>query len=514
MQQNMKSILYALLAASVVFLIGCSSHLSKSPLTPNSYMVARENTQSSLLYKAAKPNLNLHPDESGVFPLADGLDSFVARLALVAAAEYSVDLQYYLYHADEVGFILTQALITAADRGVRVRMLVDDMATKGKDNVLLLLNQHPNIQLRLYNPFLHRSFRALDFLSDFGRVNRRMHNKSITADNAASIVGGRNIGSEYFDGNKATNFGDFDLLSIGPVVSEVSQQFDSYWNGALAIPVEHLIKKPLSAKQDAKLRQDHLKRVRQIGDSEYVKRLDKADIIATLRGLEAPWFWGPAKALFDDTNKTLDKLSDQSELLASSLASLLDDANNSITLVSPYFVPGEAGTNMLLSHVARGVDVRVITNSLAATDVVAVHSGYSRYRKALLKGGLEIYEVKARPNAKPGTWKGSNGASLHAKTFVIDDRQVFVGSFNIDPRSIALNTELGLLVDSHNLALLIDRGITEELSAKTYRLSLEADSIRWHDDEIDTVGSVEPDASIFRRIGAKVMTWLPIEKLL
>ncbi len=509
----------SLLILCLGFFTGCANQLPQlsDSEKPSSHSLPPTGIESQLA-DALQPLLDQHPDQSGVYPLTDGVDAFVARLALIRAATSSIDVQYYIYHGDETGQLLTASLMQAAERGVRVRLLLDDMNTTGKDSALALLSDHPNVEVRLFNPFLNRLLRGWEFLGNFARANRRMHNKSLTVDGIATIVGGRNIGDEYFSANQSIDFGDFDLWAVGPVVTEISAQFDLYWNSQAAYPVTSLMKPSELSWAEAKPKiQQAMKHYQ---NSEYVQRLKRATLIDDLSRSDSPLYWGKAYALYDHPSKANPEFHEAQmtsgvlpeNYMLPQLIDVFDQAQDNLVLVSPYFVPGEDGVKLLTQYQQRGVKVRVITNSLAATDVVAVHSGYQRYRKALLKAGVELKEVRVDANAKPGSWRGSSKVSLHAKTFYLDDKTLFVGSFNLDPRSAALNTELGIVIESPALVHWLKTNFETQLAQTTYSVELQDGELVWTG--IDGSHNREPKASLWRRIGATLLALLPIEQQL
>ncbi|MEZ9820403.1 phospholipase D family protein [Shewanella sp. 10N.286.45.A1] len=499
-----------LLWAAITLLVGCQStpHYPEKPAT---FKLSVD--RKSALSQYVTSDLQDHPDLTGVVPLTDGVDAFIARLALVNAASSSIDLQYYIYRADDTGRLLLWHLMDAAERGVRVRILLDDMATKGADDTLVLLAKHRNIDVRLYNPSFERSFRNIAFLSSFSRLNHRMHNKSLTVDNTITVVGGRNIGNEYFSNHSDVDFGDFDLMAIGESVDEVSDQFDLYWNAPLTVDINALTKHEVS-KQDlaqAMTVVDNAKA--EYRNNPYIKRLLDSDLIQKMQSHSLPWFWGQAKLIYDQPDKQNHQL--ESDSMLADLGAFLSQAKSEVMIVSPYFVPTREGTSNLIDVVKSGVKVTVITNSLAATDVLAVHAGYRTYRKRLVEAGVRIFEVKANLNIKKtSSWTGSSKSSLHAKTFIIDRSSIFVGSFNFDPRSAWLNTEMGLIIHNEKLAGGVVEGIETSLAADTYRLSLEGDALIWHDDQKGREIYSEPDAGLWRKFLVDCIALLPIESQL
>lgn len=399
------------------------------------------------------------PGESGFHLLRGGHAALAARLALAQRATRTLDVQYYLFHNDTTGRMLAAALLAAADRGVRVRLLIDDIDTADKELGLATLNAHPNIQVRLFNPFHTRStnllVRGWEALRESVRLNRRMHNKLFIADNQIGITGGRNIGDEYFGANPQFTFVDLDVLAAGAIVDSMSRSFDQYWRSDAAVPASAL---PVSA-SDRRLQRTARRlyrfRARQ-RDSDYGHALTRSDPIPGLLDGSIPWHVAHADLIVDPPEKILNHNKSPSRLLLGQLAGLWVEPTRHVLIVSPYFVPGAVGMAYFNYWRSQGVQVDVLTNAYAASDVPIVHAGYANYRIPLLEAGVNLYELK--PVAEPigGRLRdlphGSSHASLHAKTFVLDDTHVFIGSFNFDPRSTLLNTEIGLVIDSPEIA--------------------------------------------------------------
>ncbi|WP_394200955.1 phospholipase D family protein [Shewanella waksmanii] len=498
-----------LLLVSLIMLQACSS----VPVLPEkkvNYKVSNE--LASNLARYTEPLVNANSGKTGVFPLLSGVDAFVARLAVVKAAEHSIDLQYYIYRADDTGKLLLSYLLEAADRGVRVRILLDDLTTKGADDGLMLLASHPNIQVRLFNPSFERYFRSISMITGFSRLNSRMHNKSLTVDNQITIVGGRNIGDEYFSNNSDVDFGDFDLLTIGSAVDQVSDQFDDYWNAPLAVEISALNQRRFDESELAAAELTHQQQRQILQQLPYVERMELSELLVAIRHDELQWSWGNAEVLYDPPNKVLGQHSEQ--WMMSELSRFFARAEREILLVSPYFVPTKQGVDAILATVEAGVKVTVVTNSLAATDVLAVHAGYQPYRKRLLEGGVALYEVKVDPLKRPSAWQGSSRSSLHAKTFIIDREAIFVGSFNFDPRSANINTELGLVVDVPQLSYDLQQSIEQLLKKTAYRLRLKDGDIVWHDQLHDRLLYAEPRAGFWRKFLVDLIGLFPIESQL
>ena len=445
--------------------------------------------------------LKAHPGESGFRPLRNGVDALLARMVLAEAAERSLDVQYYIWHDDLTGRLFANALLRAADRGVRVRVILDDVGARANDETLLHLDAHANIEIRLFNPVASRSFRSLGMLADFSRVNRRMHNKAFIADNQRAILGGRNIGDEYFEAQSEVAFGDLDVLTVGPGVSDVSESFDRFWNAPVSIPVSALLgRSGETAGLDA-LRAELAAFVETQRDSPYVTQAT-ARLAEKMAAAGEGFYWGKAHLLYDDPAKVTQSPEVTEGHLLPQFADLGSQVQNELLIVSPYFIPGEAGVAWLRGLVNRGVRVTVLTNSLAATDVGAVHAGYQRYRQALLEAGVRLYELKPEAIEYERAKRGKGGisgsrASLHAKTFVFDRRAVFIGSLNLDPRSIRLNTEIGVVCESAPLA--------EELAGTLER---NLDKIAWRLERIvDASGDARLAWVETRRARASGSTW-------
>ena len=496
---------------ALIALVGCASY-HVYPTAPLEYQLAPPEDSPLAQYLVTLPQIN---HQTGVYPLGDGVDAFVARLALIEAARVSIDLQYYLYHNDETGKLLTLYLYRAAERGVRVRLLLDDMTTKGKDRVLAQLVQHPNISVRIFNPDLERQFRTLSFAQNFSRLNHRMHNKSFTVDGLVSIVGGRNIGDEYYSADHSVEFGDFDMLLIGQVVPEVSTQFDLYWNASQVQPIEQLLDK---AADEAEITQAMAKLAEyelSVKDHPYLLRLIQSQLLARMINNQIEWFWSAAELFYDPPNKLNTQVNQI--LLLDDLSTFFNRTHDELILISPYFVPTDAGSDALINAVKNGVKVSIITNSLAATDVLAVHAGYINYRERLIDGGVVIYEMKSSPGQKEHSqsqWQGSSRSSLHAKLFIIDRKMMFVGSFNFDPRSAWLNTEMGVMVEQQPLATQIAEDVFMKLNIKAYQVIKKEGQIQWLDLHTQTYLTTEPDSRWWQRVIANTLSWLPVESQL
>ena len=468
-----------------------------------------------------------HGSDSGLRLISDSNDALLARIALADRAVRSLDLQYYMFHSDATGGLLAQRLLAAADRGVRVRLLLDDLHVAGNDDVLRIMDGHPNIEIRLFNPFMERSAgwfsMGKQFAGDFSRLNRRMHNKAFIADGAMALVGGRNIGDEYFDANDSINFRDLDVLTVGPVVAEVGQMFDRYWNSEQSYPIGAFHRRTPGPGEIEQLRKTMAANARQFSQSGYAQSL-----VTRIGDLshEVPatdWAWGQATYLADNPEKA-DPKADSKELhLAPEIRAWMDSTQHRLTLISPYFVPGDKGVAYLQAMRGRGVTVEVLTNSLASTDAGDVYVAYASYRVALLKAGVQLYELKrdARRGRHSSHFFGSSTGSnsLHAKAMVVDEQRAFVGSMNLDPRSVNLNTEDGVIVDSAALAralLTIFADATKPVHSYQGLLD-DSGHVYWEAKEPKQPViryDHAPDTSWWRRFTTGVGGLLPIENLL
>jgi putative cardiolipin synthase len=494
---------------------GCSTLPAKEE-RPASFALA--GGEDTLLGRKVLALAADHPGESGFRLLASGLDAFVARGALAHLAERSIDVQYYLFHDDLVGRLLAWELLRAADRGVRVRLLVDDMDLAGRDLSLAALDAHPNVEVRIFNPFRRGRGRISQFLTGYGSVTRRMHNKSFTVDGQATILGGRNIGDEYFEADPELAFADLDVLAVGPVARDVSAAFDRYWNSEPACPVAALAEGS-PAPEDVGERRRKLEDYAAAQEgTPYLQALRGSALADDLRRQAVRYSWGKGVVLYDLPEKVLRDEEEKELHLAPRLKPYVAGAERELILFSPYFVPGEAGTAFLNGLSARGVRVRILTNSLASSDVAVVHAGYAAYRRPLLRGGVELYEMNRNqtPARRKGTKRagGSSKASLHAKSFVI-------GSMNLDPRAFVHNTEIGVVVSSPEIARAMGEWFDRNVDRVAFRLELKreeggSEPLLWHgvvDGEPQTFDA-DPYTGFLERLGIRLLGLLPIESQL
>lgn len=482
-----------------------------------------DEARATQLGQAIAPRVEEHPGKSGIQPLQNPRDAFAARVLLAQAAERTLDVQYYIWQGDTTGTLLLGALHAAAEGGVRVRLLLDDNGTSGLDSELAALATHPNIEVRLFNPFVVRRPKWLGYLTDFSRANRRMHNKSFTADNQATIIGGRNVGDEYFGATEGVLFADLDVIAVGPVVEDVSSDFDRYWASESSYPVERILPAADRGRLD-RLAASASSVERDPAASAYVTAVRQSGFVDELLAGQLALEWATTRMVSDDPAKGLGD-SEEAGLLIHQLEEIIGVPSRDVALVSPYFVPTAAGTEAFGAMARRGVKVRILTNSLDATDVVAVHAGYAKRRKALLEAGVILYEMRSLPsvsghgterNESPGPF-GSSGSSLHAKTFSVDSERVFIGSFNFDPRSANLNTELGFVIDSPTLAQSIAAAFDDRIPAYAYEVRLsEKGQLYWLEQQgtRHVRHDSEPNTGFWKNSGVFLLSLLPIEWLL
>lgn len=508
-----------MLMAAAALLAGCAGLPS---LDGRRATVAITDTAHTALGRAALHRTTAQPGLTGVHALPDPRDALAARMLLARHAEASIDAQYFLWAGDQVGTLMFAEMWAAAVRGVRVRLLLDDFNTRGLDPMIAALDAHPNIEIRLYNPFVERDARALDYLADFARVNRRMHNKAFIVDTQLCVVGGRNIANEYFDAGIGVGFIDFDMIAVGVVVPDVAREFDRFWNSASAYPAAAFVGAApadpagwLEARFQA-ARDDP-------GTAIYREAVRTTPLVQAVAEGRIEYDWTNVRVVYDEPAKTLATDDREDLLLFPTLTRVFGKPSRSVDLISPYFVPGADGGAMIEDLVRRGVRVRILTNSLAATDEAVVHAGYSRYREKLVRAGATLYEIKpnAVRDARGRGWFGrSSAAALHAKTFGVDGSRLFVGSFNFDQRSYRLNTEMGLIIDS---ALHVQT-LREFFDLQVPQLAYEvrpapgADGLIWVERHVNgehkTTYDVDPQTTWALRFGIGIMSILPIEWLL
>jgi putative cardiolipin synthase len=507
-----------------LFLMGSCASLPKDFERHESH--AFMDTDDTRFGKATHAEELAHPNQSGFLLLGNGLDAFVARILLAQGAERSIDTQYYMIHNDVVGSLFIDQLYKAAERGVRVRLIVDVIDHGGRDFGTAVLDSHPNIEVRIFNPFGRNTGRTLQFVTGFGKQTRRGHNKSFTVDSQATILGGRNIGDEYFEADPELAFVDLDVLAFGPVARSVSESFDQYWNSELSYPISVLVEKPPTPQEIKQRKKEFDDFISQQADSEYLRHLRDSTLANSIRENRVVYSWGNGHVVADDPQKLTHDTGDTKYHLSEQLKPYLTDIEKELIIFSPYFVPGKSGVAFFKALREKGVRVKILTNSLSSTDVALVHAGYSKYRKDLLRMGVELYELnknltkKERKEMKEGG-VGRSKASLHAKSFVFDRKRVFIGSFNLDAQSRIQNTEIAVVFESADIASSMAEGFDQKIDQVAFRLELKtsengSETILWHGlvDGKQQTFNVDPYTGFWRRFGIGFMKLLPIESLL
>ncbi len=558
--QAARAVLFPLLWLLLVLLNGCATIPYDYPRPVSSALYRPEGTSLGKKVQAQAVN---HPGASGFYFLPTGVDAFSARARLIDRAEKTLDLQYYIFHDDLTGKFVYDRLMAAADRGVRVRLLLDDWhQTPETDWLLATLTSHPNLEVRVFNPFgtYRRTLLGRAFKMAFGpnRLRGRMHNKAFIADNSVAIVGGRNIGDEYFGAGDDFNFYDIDIMAVGPITREVSAIFDNYWNCVLAVPISALISRQPDADDLRAAIRDLATQRERLQKSTYGLQVQESDLLKRIDAGQIPIVWGQAEVLSDHPLKCIDPDdSRQAAKMTQKLKGIIEAAQGEVLMVTPYFVPGQAGMRLLRKMRDRNLTIKIITNSFASTDAPLAQIGYMRYRLDLIRMGVELYEIKPtlvqiqhhQVHSLPADFLrlsksfiqgggsliqrgasliqfggssiqfgSSSRGALHAKTFVLDRQTVFVGSFNFDPRSMRLDTQNGIVIRSHELAnqaaLLFAKGISP---LRTYRvILLGGDDLVWvsEADGKETRHYHEPMSRFWPRLSLKSLFWLTPESML
>jgi putative cardiolipin synthase len=509
----LKLVNHGLVLTILILVAGCAS----APLDyPKEASYALEDTSDTREAFKALEWLGGRTDVNGFYPLSKGFDAFGARLALMTVAEASIDAQYFLMKPDDAGLVFADKLLEAADRGVRVRFLLDDIFTSVEDVDLAMLDSHPNIEVRIFNPIARKGIYAFNYLGHFSLANRRMHNKAFIVDNQVAVVGGRNIAGEYFQLETTGEFIDFDMASAGPIVREVSREFDTYWNHKLAVPMEALFDET-DQEKIRQARESLMREMTDAGDSIYADSINTPLMQKIFAG-EIPPYIAEARLLTDKPGKLLADVSDDQKIVVNAMVEAMLSAESEIVIFTPYFIPRKRGIELIRELRAKGIRVVVVTNSLATNNHTSVFSSYKTYRKDLLRVGVELWEARADA-AKITTPDGETELehlTLHTKGIMIDRKRIFVGSLNLDPRSIDINTEMGLLIDSPELGELLHNNAVTGIPTIAYRLKLDDnDKITWHAtiDGKQVVETKEPQTSGWRRFSAWFLKIAPEKQL-
>ena len=515
----------AIYCSIAITVTGCST-LPKHTIESIPETTLQVDTTQTTLAQIIQPLQEQHPELTGYLVLFEPLEALSARLRLIDKAEKTLDLQYYIWDNDKVGALALHALIRAADRGVRVRLLIDDNNAKSTEGIFLALAQHPNIEVKLFNPYRFRKYRALDMILDLKRINRRMHNKSFIADHQVALIGGRNMTNQYYNVSDNYQFSDVDVMLVGSAVKDISHSFDEYWNHEYAYKVQEVVKQSAHRLSYDSLKQQLDEHYKRITVQNYLDLTSNSQAIDSLMSRDIPLDWVKAEVVKDSPDKIKSKAK-KKEHLNFQLIQHLEQPEKNVDLISAYFVPEKKGAKMLTDLAKDGVKVRVLTNSFKANDVAVVHAFYGKYRQNLLEHGVQLYEFLPALNkndldkntedlAKKAkvSIKGLSRSSLHAKLMALDEKQVFIGSFNFDPRSAYLNTEIGVLLNSPPLAQAVHTTMDENLSKYAYKLVLDANKkITWQRQtpQGPVIYTKEPRMKWWQRAGIKMLSWLPIE---
>lgn len=486
-------------------------------VTPEPVSAVQVN-QETPLYKLVDQLLkaNANGSTSMLYSLSNPHVALLDRLQMIDAATDTIDIQYYLFHDDESGQAVLQALVEAAKRGVKVRLLLDDMDMIGRDGIFVrLVEENPNLQVRIFNPFYLRVFRVPEYPARFPRVTRRMHNKSLTVDKILTVVGGRNIGNEYFSFNTEVAFADFDILAAGKIGADITESFEKYWHSGLAVDLTTLN----HAAKDERFNTWQAQASKVLATYRQEVQQHQPEMKQLLDSTERKTYYADMSVMYDRPQKVISSFSDTDGNITQEIAAVMKTAQKEIVISSPYFIPGKFGLALFQGLRDRGVDVVILTNSFAANDVAAVHAGYINYRKQLMDMGVRLYELKPL-NAEAQLDRGfellgSKRASLHAKAFVVDKKTTFVGSFNLDPRSSVHNTEMGVVFDEPAYGAASVEKTNMYMKQQAYELKLtDKGDIEWIDNESGVVHTTEPDMGIFQRATTRIISWLPVEWLM
>jgi putative cardiolipin synthase len=462
-----------------------------------------------------------HPGESACVLLDTGVLALQMRAVLADEAARSIDVQTYIYDDDEAGIVLMDRLRAAAERGVRVRLLIDDNGLRTDECMPLLLDSLPNAEVRVFNPFRFRPrwTRPLQVPFEFRRLNHRMHNKLYVVDGTATIVGGRNIGGHYFEADEASNFTDIDVLLLGPVARDAADCFERYWSSDLAVPLQTAL-----GRRDARMARERIERYVRAARFTRLQELYRTQhrgLRAMLEHDRHPVHWARTRLIADDPHKACARRRRHApQVMLEALAQTWQQAREEVLAATAYFVPGRTGAGDLIRMRRRGVRVRILTNSLASNDVPTVHAGYTRYRRALLRAGVELYEYQRFGNRPRRHHRASRCNALHAKTLVIDRRLAWIGSFNLDPRSSRLNTEMAVLLESDALAADLAARMERDLAPdRSWRVMMRRGSrdLLWLGEKHGSPVEVrdEPDASPWWRAWVRLARQFPyIERFL
>jgi putative cardiolipin synthase len=502
-------------------MLGCSTmpRGSASPKTPSFALERPEDTRLGQQLLAASER---HQGESGYHIINSGIDGLVTRIQMIDAAERTIDMQYFIFRGDKTGLLIAEALERAAGRGVRVRVLVDDGDTVAGDQKILALGREPNIEVRIFNPFDYRGhnafLRRLDFVTHKGRLDYRMHNKLMVIDNSVALIGGRNIGAQYFQVEPDSQFADDDAFAAGVIAVKLSKTFDSYWNSEFAVPSTSL---PLPKERSAEPKVSFAD-----GGTDYRARIASGKPLQDLIADDAALHWARAAVVCDSPDKKdVEQRKKRGHLMAPEVTGAMREADTELLIVSPYFVPSESEIALLGELRQRNTRVRILSNSLESAPALAAQSGYDKFRIRLLENGAQLYEVRALLSRNRGSGQtramsryGNYG--LHAKLYVMDREHVYIGSMNYDQRSWRINTEVGLLIENRELAEEVAQRFDAMVSpGAAYQVLLDIDSkgrphLRWKTemDHQEIELTREPSRGFWQRTKVEFLELLPLDR--
>ena len=520
------SSLWAVCGLSVlVTLSACNTLPPQSKVQTPQYISDIHTSETSLAH-VIQPLEEKNPNLTGYHILYDPLEALAARINLIEKSEKTLDLQYYIWDNDKIGSMALHAIIQAADRGVKVRLLMDDNNAKAMEGIYLALDQHVNIDVKLFNPYRFRKFRAMDLVLDLKRMNRRMHNKSFIADHQIALIGGRNMSNQYYNASDNYQFSDLDVMLVGSAVKDINQSFDDYWNHSYAYKVRDIINPQTHPLRYESLKQQLEDHYQDITVQNYLNLANRSHAFDEWLHNNIQFDWVKAEVIKDSPDKIKDKAKVEQHLNFQ-MVHHLDKPTSSVDLVSAYFVPEKEGSEKLQHLAESGVKVRILTNSYKANDVAIVHAFYAKYRKELLQSGVQLYEflpamddlendesTKEMSKQTKISLRGLSRSSLHAKMMALDDKQVFIGSFNFDPRSANLNTENGVILNSPSLAHAIHTTMDQQLNRYAYHLVLNAENkIQWikKTGGTEKIYLTEPRMKWWKQAGLKIVSWLPLE---
>jgi putative cardiolipin synthase len=510
----------ALLAVTIIALAGCSA-LPRGAQVAKPESFALQNPEDTSLGQRFIPMSRQHDGESGYHLINSGVDGFLVRMQLIRGAERTIDMQYFIFRGDPPGLMIAGELERAADRGVRVRILVDDGDTVVGDENILALGTHRNIEVRVFNPFDYRGhnrlLRHLDFLVHKGRLDYRMHNKLMVVDGAVALIGGRNIGGQYFQVDPDSQFADDDAFAAGAIAGKLSKNFDGYWNSEFAVPSAAL---PLPT-----LRPPNSRASFADAGIDIQARVESGQPLQSLITSEGALEWADARIVCDSPDKQgVQQRRKRGRLMAPEVTAAMADSRSELLVVTPYFVPSPTEIELLETLRQRQAAVRILSNSLESAPELAAQAGYNNYRKQLLEDGAQLYEVRALLDSTRGSGQthrisryGTYG--LHAKLYVMDRRRLYIGSMNYDQRSWHLNTETGLIIDDQVLAQQMAARFASMVTPEAaYEVRLRpnatgGDALEWRT-EIDHRQAAldhEPSRGFWQRLKVRFLSLLPIE---